>query len=375
MALVSLKVNRWIVRMTPGDENLLTMLETSLAGEFRLMSIDVGDCPVFFAAAMPIQTVSAKSIPRIPCGRGFTRAEAALSAFGEAVELRACLATESKVTGLAKLAVDGLARVRGENLKTAQPVELLAQHVYLDWAEIAGEPEVFRASTNGCAAWPNLQGATDRGLLESIERDARALWWYGRLQCPKLPLHVLDEVQPRLAWWLQHRQREHAWIDITCDTLVPVIAAVSWEPGGNNVAIGSAAAPSLSAALISATTEMLQTELALEMGNVADNDELRDWQRSANAHDLPQLSGFASEAEAKALSRPVCEHLLALGFEVVRYNFTEPGDILKTVRMITSELGGIRQYRRPQRIMDYIARNPSLTTVRTIAELDPRETY
>ena len=361
--------------MSSGDTNLLSALETRLADEFRLMAIDAGDCPVFFAVAMPVHPVAENANPRLPCGRGLTRAEAALSAMGEAVELRACLATADKAASLAYSTRDGLARVVGENLGTVQPESLQAQHVFLDWADVTGEPEIFRANTNGCAAWPNLEGATQCGLLECIERDARALWWYGRLQCPKLPLHFLDDIQPRLAWWLQRRRRDHALIDITCDTLVPVIAAVSWEPDGSNVAIGSSAAPTLAAATISATTEMLQIEIAMDVGNVAGNGELLAWQSTANAHQLQQFSGLVSTGQAEELSRPVADHLLALGHDVFRYNFTDPDDILKTVRMITPNLGGLHRNQRPQRIMEFLARNPSLTTVRSMAELDPREPY
>jgi ribosomal protein S12 methylthiotransferase accessory factor YcaO len=375
LALVSRRRNGCIPRMPDANSKMLKALERSLADDYRLLSVDAAECPAYFFVAMPVRPAASGAEPRLPCGRGMTRAEAMLSALGEAAELRACLAAESGLARIGYSKRDGLAYVNGETLRTGEPVQLLAQHVFLDWARTAAEPEIFNASTNGCAAYQDIDGATERGLLECVERDARALWWYGRLRCPKLPLHYFDDREPRLSWWLQRRSREFALIDVTCDTLVPSVVAASWEPDGSGISIGSAAAPSLSDAALSATTEMLQTELAMSVGNVPGNEELLGWRSDANAKDLPQLAGEVSVSEPGTVARPIAEHLHDLGRDAVRFDFTAADDVLSAVRMMVPGLSGLRQDKQPQRILDYAARNPSLTAVRSVADLDGREPY
>ena len=361
--------------MANATTNAMQLLEASLADDFQVECIDQSDCPVFFAVAMPRRPFAEGKTPRLPCGRGLTRAGAVLSALGEAAELRASLATADTVKRLGDRKRDGLAYLMVENLGSAGLVEVEAQQVFLDWAEIAAEPERFIANSSGCAAWPDLDGATERGLLECIERDARALWWHGKLQCPKRPPHCLDSIQPRLSWWLQQRRRNFTLIDVTCDTGVPAVVAASWEPDGSNIAIGSAAAPMLSEASLSATTEMLQSELAMDIGNVAGNTELQSWTSRVNAHDLPQFAGGISETESPPLTSPVVAHLQALGTDVLRFDFTAQGDVLSAVRMMVPHLGGMRQNLNVQRIMDYNGRYPDRTEVRAVADLDTREPY
>ncbi len=361
--------------MASAATDVMQLLEASLADDFQVECIDQPDCPVFFAVAMPRRPIATGITPRLPCGRGLTRPEAMLSALGEAAELRASLATAEIVTRMGGRKRNGLAYLMAENLGSAALVEVQAQEVFLDWAEIAAEPARFTANSSGCAAWPDLEGATERGLLECIERDARALWWYGKLQCPQRPHHALDDIQPRLSWWLQHRQRNFTLIDVTCDTGVPAAVAASWEPDGSNIAIGSAAAPTITEASLSATTEMLQTELAMKVGNVAGNGELQAWAGLVNAQGLPQFAGALSEAETPPLTSPVVEHLIALGLDVLRYEFTMHGDVLSTARMLVPQLGGLRQNQKVHRIMDYIETRPDLTSVRAVADLDIREPY
>lgn len=361
--------------MEYATEDLISVLEDSLIGDFKVELIDLSDYPVFFAAAMPTRAFATGEVPRLPCGRGLTRQAAILSALGEAAELRASLARKETFPSLECERHDGFAYLPVENLVTGAFTGVIAQRIFLDWAAAAGEALVFDAGSSGCAAWTDLAGATERGLLECIERDARALWWHGKLRCPTRPRDCLDDVEPRLSWWLQQRQRNFALIDITCDTRVPVAAAASWEPDGSHIAVGTAAAPAFADALLSAAIEMLQTELAMTVGGAAENDELQAWVRQTNAGGLMQLAGAISEVVPEPVTTPLVEHLRALDIEALRFDFTAPGDVLHAVRMMLPGLGGIRQYCEPDRIMAFVGRHPELTDVRTASELDYREPY
>lgn len=67
------------------------------------------------------------------------------------------------------------------------------------------------ASSNGNAAGATLEEATLQGLLELVERDAVAIWWYNRLQHPAI---YLEET----SCWV---------LDLTTDLNIPVFAALS----------------------------------------------------------------------------------------------------------------------------------------------------
>lgn len=86
----------------------------------------------------------------------------------------------------------------------------------------------LRADSNGCAAGATLEDAVLGGLLELVERDAVALWWYNRTPVPGIDLASLGDP------WLAAQVGEHAgigrelWLlDLTADLPVAVTAAVS----------------------------------------------------------------------------------------------------------------------------------------------------
>ena len=55
------------------------------------------------------------------------------------------------------------------------------------------DPLFARADSNGCAAGSVPEEAVLQGLLELIERDAVALWWYNRLRRPAVDLESVDD--------------------------------------------------------------------------------------------------------------------------------------------------------------------------------------
>ena len=117
----------------------------------------------------------------------------------------------------------------------------------------------------GCAAGRSLAAATLHGLLESIERDAAALWWRGGRRARLLPFDypVMAHASLVLAAVRQDQRRRRTWLlDITSDLGVPCVAAVSVDPDGFGFACGVAARMTLWAASQAAIQEMCQMELA-----------------------------------------------------------------------------------------------------------------
>ncbi len=92
---------------------------------------------------------------------------------------------------------------------------------------------------NGTAAGNCLEEAIFQGMLELIERDATAIWWYNRLNRPALNLDVLDDP------FVEALRREYiadGWLlqvlDLTHDLGIAVYAAVAYHAQTQRYAIG-----------------------------------------------------------------------------------------------------------------------------------------
>ncbi len=122
-------------------------------------------------------------------------------------------------------------------------------------------PLYVRADSNGNAAGSSLEDAVLQGLLEVIERDAVAIWWYNRTTMAGLDLEAFNDP------WVDELRDVYAglgrevWaLDVTSDLNVPTIVALSRQVDGSGEAItfgfGSHLDPRV--ALRRALTEMNQ---------------------------------------------------------------------------------------------------------------------
>lgn len=183
------------------------------------------------------------------------------------------------------------------------------------------------ADSNGNAAGSSMADAVLQGLLELVERDAVALWWYNRLTLPAVDLDAFDEP------WLRDIRRNYAdlgrelWVlDLTLDLGVPVMAAASRRVDGarENITFGFGAHLDPHIALRRAITEQNQLMPVMvgdEDGRFDDPDADR-WFREATVAGQPYL-----------LPDPA---LAARGPE--HYGYREIGDISVSVRQLTTTL-------------------------------------
>jgi oxazoline/thiazoline synthase len=90
------------------------------------------------------------------------------------------------------------------------------------------DPLFARADSNGCAAGSVIEEAVLQGLLELIERDAVALWWYNRLRRRAVDLESVDDAFVSGLMRHYRRLRRDLWVlDVTSDIGVPTFAAIS----------------------------------------------------------------------------------------------------------------------------------------------------
>jgi ribosomal protein S12 methylthiotransferase accessory factor len=123
----------------------------------------------------------------------------------------------------------------------------------------------------GVAAGPTFDWAASRAVLELIERDAASLWWIGGRRGKAIPLDqpAMSDIV-RLVAALRRETNDRAlWmLDITTDIGVPVVAALSCDKEGRQLAYGLASRPSVREAMRAAILELCQTELAILIAEI-----------------------------------------------------------------------------------------------------------
>lgn len=133
---------------------------------------------------------------------------------------------------------------------------------------LAGDAAPRFALGTGCGAGVAIEDAALHGLLELVERDAAALWWRGGRTGRPVPTDG-DGVADALNYLADLRgpaSRRMSWyLDITTDLDIPSVAAISVDPDGRRVACGTSCRTSMAAALVAATREMCQMELAYDV--------------------------------------------------------------------------------------------------------------
>jgi ribosomal protein S12 methylthiotransferase accessory factor len=180
--------------------------------------------------------------------------------------------------------------------------------------------EPVGALSSGAAAGRDFESAALRAVLELCERDAAALWWLGGRRPKSFALeHPAAAAVAALIGRLRQGtiSRRTSLLDITTDTGVPVVAAVSVDQDGRGLACGLSSRLSATEAAKAAILEMCQMEMAApvadakraERGEAALNEaDRRHLRRAAFAatdcellHPFGVAAGAPSEAADTAL--------------------------------------------------------------------------
>lgn len=215
-----------------------------------------------------------------------------------------------------------------------------------------------RADSNGCAAGRTLADATLRALLELVERDAVALWWYHRVRRPAVPIPTGNPVVARMLAWLDARGRDVWVLDLTTDLGIPVVVAVSILRGRARPRplLGFGARMDRDDAVVRALIELAQEEAivrATDDGRWAQLRADRSWLRHAtlDAHPhlvpVPGRQALAAPPapsardrggrEAAAVARLV-RRLTRAGLDPLVVDQTRPGGPCRVVRALVPGL-------------------------------------
>jgi oxazoline/thiazoline synthase len=183
------------------------------------------------------------------------------------------------------------------SLLSGQIKWLPTEFIYFD-VPIA-HPPFCPADSNGVAAGNTREEAILQGFLELVERDAHAIWWYNQIRRPQADFRATSD--GRLAYLVQcHAEigRDVWFLDITNDTGIPCIVAVSKPRGSENGLLYAVGAHfSAPIAAIRALNEIGQ-RLALLLDPLQSRTlptDIKRWMTEASLEHHPQLEPLAIE--------------------------------------------------------------------------------
>ncbi len=343
----------------------LVELKRTLAFDYHIAALEPSDETVFLAVAYPLADNVTGVKPRLPSGRGVSMPQALVAAGAEAVELRASLA-QNNIQLISELPqVDGRIVVPAQNLSSGDWVNVPAQEVFLDFAVVCGEQPYADACSSGCAVGGNRLIATQNALLECIERDALALWWHAGLAPSLLDDSLLDASQPRLRWSLKNRERKVRLLGLQSEFGVPVVVAVSSDAHGKQVGFGAAARFDAGSAALAAVTELVQSEVSLNLAIQAGDPEALEWLAYASTHSLDHFNPVNAGPPATWQNidqEALVGNLVTYGLHPLVVHLTLEGDPLPTVRVLVPglcKMGGKMDLLRMRRVIGLALDDPA----------------
>jgi ribosomal protein S12 methylthiotransferase accessory factor len=274
--------------------------------------------------------------------------------------------------------------------------------LYYSYAKVVpcGTPNrlAYFADSNGCAAGNSLEEAALQGMLELVERDAVATWWYNEVRRPafnldELRVPYLDDLRA----WLDTEARDLWVLDITNDVGIPVFAAVSrlrdaQENGSENVVVGFGAHLDPQLAIMRAITEVNQFFASLfalgdgELGKAFDPGAVEWWNTASVANKgylLPadgEVRGLADYAGLTSTDlneevRTTVSMIEARGLEVLLLDQTRPEVGFPVVKALVPGMRHFWSRLAPGRLYDVPVELGWLAQPRREDELNPTPVF
>ncbi|MFI7676013.1 TOMM precursor leader peptide-binding protein [Actinophytocola sp. NPDC049390] len=264
--------------------------------------------------------------------------------------------------------------------------------LYFDVPAELGGGGSLSADSNGNAAGSSVEDALLQGLLEVVERDAVALWWYNQTRAPGVDL---DSFGVR---WIDELRAVYAalnrdvWVlDVSSDVGIPTMAALSRRTDGprEDVMFGFGAHLDPEVALIRALTEMNQLMPAVvAAGDGGDYDwsdpDAVHWWRTATWDGMPYLRPDPAvrprtpadyrHVPTTDLHQDITEvrdRLAGLGLDVMVLDQTRPDVGLPVVKAIVPGMRGFWARFAPGRLFDVPVRLGRLTAPTPYEQLNP----
>ena len=266
----------------------------------------------------------------------------------------------------------------GSCLADGKPAWVPAACCLLHYQYRPDEPKFAIADRVGCAVGVSYSDALAGALLELIEHDAVAIWWYNQIQRPEIELESFDSpvvlaVRDALA-----PLKRKLWIlDVSTDIGIPAYVAVSTLNDGRELLFGSAANPSPKIAAEKAATEVAHLWMCMRIATMP--TDFIPWLRTATLKNQPYfvpLLRLASLPEPGAMTSVdivgLCtERLRRSRLDPIAINLTRSDVTLHAVRVVAPGIRYTRNRRAPGRLYDLPVKLGWLQKPRLETELNP----
>jgi ribosomal protein S12 methylthiotransferase accessory factor len=270
------------------------------------------------------------------------------------------------------------------SLTQEQPRYLPASYCYFGYP--ASSDELYcLADSNGAAAGASLEEATVHGLLEVVERDAVAIWWYNMVRRPAVDLDRFKVTFfGAVREYLRSRGRDLWILDITTDLEIPVVVALSRAIGReqDDLHLGFGAHVSFEGAVSRALVELgqsiaLTSSTGIKTRVWGDRPPALEWLEPAgdpgNEQRVP-TSWPRSGDLAEDVSR-LAERLQRHGLETLVLDQTRPGLGLHVVKVVVPGLRPWWARFAPGRLYEVPVQLGWLDDARQEARLSPAHLY
>ncbi|MEM6676714.1 MAG: TOMM precursor leader peptide-binding protein [Pseudomonadota bacterium] len=339
--------------------------------------------------------------PGAASGKGITAAQSRISCLAEALERYSCAFTGSEPRQIARLSdlgdagihpdallgfsdaqYDARATLNRQNANVHFIPERFREDARVEWTpvwsltkeetrwiptrhafyeyrarEVPEDHAFCHGDSNGCAAGATVAEATLQGVLELVERDAVALWWYNRLTRPGISFDgINDAFTDRMQAAYERRGRVLHMLDVTSDVGIPVVIAVTAnKERGDGILMGFGAHFDPGIAAERALTELNQIMLLDTSGSSADDPttlehHLRRWLKEETLDRQPYLRPDAGVTrDVRSMERPAARGIAAavgeardrfeaLGLEMMVLDYARSQMPLSCVKVIVPGL-------------------------------------
>lgn len=242
----------------------------------------------------------------------------------------------------------------------------------------ANEQKFALADRSGLATGISYWDALASAILELIEHDSVAIWWYNRIKRPAIRLEsfgcpalvtvseALKKIGRRL--WL---------LDLTTDLQIPSYTAISATNEGKELIFGAASHPSPRIAAEKAVTEVPHLWLSMQIAKMP--LDFTSWRRTAvlsNQKYFEPEGIIDSPAEPGPLeSRQIVDlcvqRMKERGIQPIAVDLTRPDVLVHAVRAIAPGMRSPRNQRGPGRLYTVPVQLGWLQKALTESELNP----
>lgn len=224
----------------------------------------------------------------------------------------------------------------------------------------------------GSAVGFSYEAALVSGFLEAVERDAVAIWWYGRIMRPVVDVgSFADTGADSLLAALRARGHRVTLVDVTCDSGVPVLVAMSVGPARDFPIFGFGAHFDVRRALGAALRELGQAVC------FQDQERLKwrgfSWERQTHLTtpvDEARHLGDYPKFDREPTTRDCLTAAEAAGTEVLVRDCTRRDLGISCIKVILPGFRGLQPRFAPGRIFDVPARMGWLAEPRSVSDLN-----